>query len=107
MATTMPRAVNSTCWGEGRRVSLFLQPYNGRDGMSLRTRARDRYSQWIGLVGASEEPGHTHVPIQVAGSLQCIGEGTGMAHFSRSLSLDRLLFPSVERLTSFEDDPGS
>jgi predicted O-methyltransferase YrrM len=77
--------------------------------MSLRKLAREHYNHWIGLAGISDEPYKTHVPvlIKIAQSLRprSIAE-FGMGNFSTSIFLDRELFPSVERLTSFEDDPG-
>jgi predicted O-methyltransferase YrrM len=76
--------------------------------MSLRRLARRYYNDWIGLAEISEQPYSTHVPVllQLAQSLKPrrIAE-FGMGHFSTSIFLDRMLFPSVEQLTSFEDDP--
>jgi predicted O-methyltransferase YrrM len=76
--------------------------------MSLPRPILTRYNRWIGLVRASEEPFKTHVPvlIQLAQSLKPRNVVEfGMGYFSTSVFLDRTLFPSVERLTSFEDDP--
>jgi predicted O-methyltransferase YrrM len=76
--------------------------------LSLRKLAREFFNKSIGLVGASEEPYSSHVSvlIQLAQSLKPhrVAE-FGMGHFSTSVFLDRTLFPSVELLTSFEDDP--
>lgn len=76
--------------------------------MSVKKLAKNYYNKLIGLKGASEEPYKSHVPvlIQLAKSLRPrrIAE-FGMGRFSTSIFLDRTLFPFVEKLTSFEDDP--
>jgi predicted O-methyltransferase YrrM len=76
--------------------------------MSLWRLAMRHYNDWIGLAEISEQPYRTHVPVllQLAQSLRPrrIAE-FGMGHFSTSIFLDRMLFPSVEQLSSFEDDP--
>jgi predicted O-methyltransferase YrrM len=76
--------------------------------MGLRSVARNYYNDWIGLAEASEQPYKTHVPVllQLAQSFKPrrIAE-FGMGHFSTSIFLDRTLFPFVDQLTSFEDDP--
>jgi len=75
--------------------------------MNLRRLAKTGFNRWIGLVEVSAEPYRTHVPvlIQLAQLLKPrrIAE-FGMGHFSTSIFLDRVCFPLVERLTSFEDD---
>jgi predicted O-methyltransferase YrrM len=76
--------------------------------MNLRKLAKDYYDKSIGLVGSSEEPygSHVSVLVQIAQSLRPhrIAE-FGMGRFSTSVFLDRTVFPFVEKLTSFEDDP--
>lgn len=76
--------------------------------MSLRQLLKDYYRKSIGLVEVSDQPYATHMPIltQLAQQVKPrrIAE-FGMGHFSTSVFLDRSIFPSLELLTSFEDDP--
>ena len=76
--------------------------------MKLRKLPRRYWNKSIGLVADSVEPYGSHVPvlIELAQSLKPhrIAE-FGMGRFSTGVFLDRSLFPFVERLTSFEDDP--
>ena len=79
---------------EGRRVGL-------------RAFARGRYDQWISLAKQSDLPYQSHVPVLIALARllkpRAVAE-LGMGDYSTSVFLDRNLFPTVERLSSFETD---
>jgi predicted O-methyltransferase YrrM len=76
--------------------------------LSLKALAKAYFDKSIGLAGISKEPYSSHVPvlIHLAQSFEVrrIAE-FGMGHFSTSVFLDRTLFPLVEQLTSFDEDP--
>jgi predicted O-methyltransferase YrrM len=76
-------------------------------GVGLRSLVRGRYDKWIGLTKPSDQPYQSHVPVltELAGLLKPrrVAE-FGMGNYSTSVFLDRNLFPSVERLSSFEND---
>jgi hypothetical protein len=85
-----------------------FSPRRVKAKMNVRRLAKEYFNRSIGLVGISEEPYKSHVPIliQLGQSLKVrrIAE-FGMGHFSTSIFLDRSLFPLVEELKSFDDDP--
>jgi predicted O-methyltransferase YrrM len=68
---------------------------------------KERFNRWIGLAKRSDQPYKSHMPVLIglAESLKPrrVAE-FGMGDCSTSLFLNRDLFPTVERLTSFEND---
>jgi hypothetical protein len=68
---------------------------------------RGRYNKWVGVVKRSDQPYQSHVPVLLAIARvlkpRSVAE-LGMGDYSTTLFLDRNLFPTVERLSSFEDD---
>ena len=75
--------------------------------VGVRAFARGRYDKRIRLAKRSDQPYQSHLPalIELASLLKprIIAE-FGMGDFSTDVFLDRKLFPTVERLSSFEND---
>jgi predicted O-methyltransferase YrrM len=76
-------------------------------GRGLARMVRRRYSKWIGLATRSDQPYKSHGPvlIELARILKprAVAE-LGMGDYSTSMFLDRNLFPTVERLSSYENN---
>jgi hypothetical protein len=75
---------------------------------SLRILVRESFDEWVGKKEISSQPYQTHLPtlLKLAQTLRPrrIAE-FGMGWHSTGVFLNRQLFPTVERLVSFEDDP--
>jgi len=76
--------------------------------LSLEAFAKYVYCRTLGIVGPSEQPYATHIPVLVGVAAACLPDRLvefGSGDFSTLTFLDETVFPSLLSIESYENNP--